>query len=44
MKGHIKQVQELLELWDEFNAQGLPDEEWEEFYRKRVMLDDGNKA
>ena len=36
MKGHVKQAQELLTLWDEFKALGLPDEKWEEFYREKT--------
>jgi len=36
MRGHTKQVAELLEFWEEFKALGLPFEKWEEFYLEKM--------
>lgn len=36
MKGHVRQAQELLELWDEFKTLGFPDDKWEEFYKEKM--------
>lgn len=36
MRGHTKQVEELLELWEEFKALGRPFEEWEKFYLEKM--------
>jgi hypothetical protein len=36
MRGHTKQVAELLEFWEEFKALGFPSEEWEKFYLEKM--------
>ncbi len=38
MVGHTVTVRELMDLWEEFKKLELPDEEWEEFYQKRIKI------
>lgn len=35
MRGHVQEVKELLEIWDQFKWLGLPNEEFGEFYEWR---------
>ncbi len=36
MTGHIPTIKELMDLWEEFKKLELPEEEWEEYYQKRL--------